>query len=102
MRILKSPVVLLTVTLPGSMLGACTVGPDYTPPKPDVPTNWTEHAATPAEIARTNQELKKWWSGFGDQALDRLVEQALATNLDLKIASQRLIGARAARVIAAS
>jgi NodT family efflux transporter outer membrane factor (OMF) lipoprotein len=102
MRILKSAVVLLTVTLPGSMLGACTVGPDYTPPKPDVPTNWTEHAATPAEIARTNQELKKWWSGFGDQALDRLVEQALATNLDLKIASQRLIGARAARVIAAS
>src|ERR1700742_2625398 len=102
MRILKSPVVLLTVTLPGSMLGACTVGPDYTPPKPDVPSNWTEHAATPAEIARTNQQLKKWWASFNDPTLDRLVDVALAGNIDLKIASQRLIEARAARVIAAS
>ncbi len=90
-----------TVMLAG-MLAACTVGPDYTPPKPALPANWTEHAATPAEIARTDQQLKKWWASFNDPTLDRLVDTALANNLDLKIASQRLIGARAARVIAAS
>jgi NodT family efflux transporter outer membrane factor (OMF) lipoprotein len=95
---MKPAIVLLAGLLPG----ACTVGPDYTPPKPDVPANWTEHAATPAEIARTNQELRQWWSCFGDATLDRLVDQALQNNYDLKIASQRLIGARAARVIAKS
>jgi NodT family efflux transporter outer membrane factor (OMF) lipoprotein len=102
MRTMKSAIVLLAIILPDGMLAGCTVGPNYTPPKPDVPANWTEHAATPGEIARTDRELKKWWSCFGDPMLDRLVDQALATNLDLKIAGQRLIGARAARVIAAS
>jgi NodT family efflux transporter outer membrane factor (OMF) lipoprotein len=92
----------LALVLLASLLAACTVGPDYTPPKPALPANWTEHAATPAEIARTDQQLKKWWASFNDPTLDRLVDTALANNLDLKIASQRLIGARAARVIAAS
>ena len=54
------------------------------------------------EIARTDRQLKQWWAAFNDPTLDRLVDTALANNLDLKIASQRLIGARAARVIAAS
>jgi NodT family efflux transporter outer membrane factor (OMF) lipoprotein len=85
-----------------SLLAACTVGPDYTPPKPAFPANWTEHAATPAEMSITEQQLKKWWASFNDPTLDRLVDVALANNYDLKIASQRLIGARAARVIAAS
>jgi NodT family efflux transporter outer membrane factor (OMF) lipoprotein len=102
MRILKSAVVLLAIVLPGSMLGACSVGPNYAAPKPDVPARWAEYAATPAEIARTDQELKKWWSCFGDPTLDRLVDQALKNNYDLKIAGQRLVGARAARVIAKS
>jgi NodT family efflux transporter outer membrane factor (OMF) lipoprotein len=88
--------------LAGVLLAACTVGPDYTPPKPELPANWTEHAATPAEVARTDRQLKQWWASFNDPTLDRLVDTALANNLDLKIASQRLIGARAARVIAAS
>jgi NodT family efflux transporter outer membrane factor (OMF) lipoprotein len=97
MRIMKSAIVLLACTL-----AACTVGPDYTPPKPALPANWTEHAATPEEIARTDRQLKRWWASFNDPTLDRLVDTALANNYDLKIASQRLIGARAARVIAAS
>ena len=84
------------------MLAACTVGPDYVPPKMALPPNWTEHAATPAEIARTDQELKQWWTSFNDPTLDRLVDMALTGNIDLKIAGQRLIEARAARVIAAS
>jgi NodT family efflux transporter outer membrane factor (OMF) lipoprotein len=97
MRIMKSFNVLLLCTL-----AACTVGPDYTPPRPALPANWTEHAATPAEISVTNQQLKTWWASFNDPTLDRLVDTALTSNYDLKIASQRLIGARAERVIAAS
>jgi NodT family efflux transporter outer membrane factor (OMF) lipoprotein len=94
---MKSPIIVLVCTL-----AACTVGPNYTPPKSALPANWTEHAATPEEIALTDQQLKKWWASFNDPTLDRLVDTALANNYDLKIASQRLIGARAARVIAAS
>jgi outer membrane protein, multidrug efflux system len=97
MRITKPAIVLLT-----GMLAACTVGPNYTKPHPPQPANWTEHAATPAEIAQTEQQLKKWWAGFNDATLNRLVDTALANNYDLKIAGQRLIGARAARTIAAS
>jgi outer membrane protein, multidrug efflux system len=90
-----------TVLLAG-VLAACNVGPNYTPPKPELPANWTEHAATPEEIALTHRQLKKWWGSFNDPTLDRLVDTALANNLDLKIAGQRLIGARAARVVAGS
>ena len=84
------------------MLAACTVKPDYVSPNVARPPNWTEHAATPVEIARTNHELKQWWTSFNDPTLDRLVDVALTGNIDLKIAGQRLIEARAARVIAAS
>ena len=85
-----------------AMLAACTVGPDYVAPKMALPPNWTEHAATPVEIARTDQELKQWWTSFNDPTLDRLVDLALTGNIDLKVAGQRLIEARAARVIAGS
>jgi outer membrane protein, multidrug efflux system len=94
---MKPAPILLT-----GILVACTVGPDYAPPKPAVPSNWTEHPATPAEIARTDEELKQWWMTFHDPMLDRVVDLALAGNIDLKIAGQHLIEARAARVIAAS
>jgi NodT family efflux transporter outer membrane factor (OMF) lipoprotein len=94
---MKSPIILLVCTL-----AACTVGPNYVPPKPALPANWTEHVATTAEIARTNGQLKRWWASFNDPTLDQLVDTALANNYDLKIAGQRLIGARAERVIAAS
>jgi NodT family efflux transporter outer membrane factor (OMF) lipoprotein len=89
------------VLLAGTM-AACTVGPDYVAPKVALPPNWTEHAATPAEIARTDRELRQWWTSFNDPTLDRLVDVALTGNIDLKVAGQRLIEARAARVIAAS
>jgi NodT family efflux transporter outer membrane factor (OMF) lipoprotein len=90
------------LVLLAGMLAGCTVGADYVPPKVARPSNWTEHAATPAEIARTDQELKQWWTSFNDPMLDRLVDMALAGNIDLKIGGQRLVEARAARVIAAS
>jgi multidrug efflux system outer membrane protein len=97
MCIMKPALVLLA-----RMLAACTVKPDYVSPNVARPSNWTEHTATPAEIVRTNHELKQWWTSFNDPTLDRLVDVALTGNIDLKIAGQRLIEARAARVIAAS
>ena len=36
-----------------------------------------------------------WWEGFGDPVLDDLIEQGLATNLDIAIARDRLRAADA-------
>ena len=79
------------------LLCRCTVGPDYHPPRTDVPFGWTEHAATPAEITRTEARMADWWAAFRDPVLDRLVDQAIAGNLDLQIAGERLLAARDVR-----
>lgn len=41
------------------------------------------------------QTPERWWTAFGDPALDRLVERALAANLDLAAVWERLSEARA-------
>ncbi|MGD4065408.1 TolC family protein, partial [Xanthomonas citri pv. citri] len=43
-----------------------------------------------------------WWHGFHDPILDRLVDTALANNLDLQAAAARIDAARAVRIGAAS
>ncbi len=75
-------------------LAGCTVGPDYRPPHVDVPAGWAEHAATPAELERTRARMRDWWASFHDPVLDRLVALAIASNLDLRIAGQRLLAAQ--------
>ncbi|MFC5497914.1 efflux transporter outer membrane subunit [Caenimonas terrae] len=42
----------------------------------------------------------QWWRAFGDEQLDRLIEQALADNPNLRIAQARLARARAAGEVA--
>jgi NodT family efflux transporter outer membrane factor (OMF) lipoprotein len=82
----------------------CTVGPNYVPPKPKLPEQWTEQqiAGQSASGAAALRRLQHWWSEFKDPMLDRLVKQAMAGNYDVKIATQRVVAARAQRGIAAS
>jgi NodT family efflux transporter outer membrane factor (OMF) lipoprotein len=82
------------------LLVACELGPDYTPPHPALPANWTEQHASAAQNAATLARLKQWWRAFHDPELDRLVDQAMAGNLDLAIARQRLMSSRAELVVA--
>jgi NodT family efflux transporter outer membrane factor (OMF) lipoprotein len=42
----------------------------------------------------------QWWRGFGDEQLNRLVEQALADNPNLRVAQARLARARAVTEVA--
>jgi len=67
------------------MLGGCTVGPDYHAPKPDLPSSFV---AAPDKAAAVDET--RWWESFHDPELTTLVEQAIAGNLDLKIALARL------------
>ncbi|KQP48703.1 RND transporter [Pseudorhodoferax sp. Leaf274] len=51
-----------------------------------MPAAWTQ----PALAGATQVDLRGWWKAFGDPALDALVDEALAHNLDLAIATSRL------------
>ena len=76
-------------------LGGCAaVGPDYSEPQLAVPAGWSAGTGTDAMDAVL---LARWWHGFGDPVLDRLVADALAANLDLAQARARLREARARR-----
>jgi NodT family efflux transporter outer membrane factor (OMF) lipoprotein len=81
-----------------SILGGCTVGPDFRTPKLDLPAQFTERPATSVEIALTDAQLTRWWTSFDDPILDRLIEQAISGSLDLQEARQRLVQAREERI----
>ncbi len=72
------------------------MGPDYAVPRADVAEAWLDVMGPPD--ARPEAEAR-WWQGFGDPALDALVEQALAQNLTLRQAGLRVLQARALRGI---
>jgi NodT family efflux transporter outer membrane factor (OMF) lipoprotein len=76
-----------------ALLAGCAVGPDYHQPQVSTPAQW----ATPLAGGETNGALPDaaWWKKFNDPELDSLMERAVKTNLDLKIATARVREARA-------
>lgn len=81
------------LTIP--MLGACTVGPDFTPEKPWwQPSSWSSMKPT-APVERVslvdNKPIDpKWWDQFQDPELSRLEQRVASENLDMRIADMRL------------
>jgi len=75
-------------------LGGCAVGPDWLPPEvPELDASFEgARASEPVGDA-----LEQWWTRLDDPSLNALVSEALGQNLDLKIAEERLIEARALR-----
>jgi len=82
------------------LLAGCAVGPDYKPPQTPTPKAWATQAAGPE--SPTPASLAQWWTAFGDPVLTSLVERAVQSNLDVKLAASRVRQARAARGVAAS
>ncbi len=81
------------------LLAGCMVGPDYR--RPDVAQAPRYHAsAALASVTSadpdTTADLARWWTGFDDPVLTRIVERVLAQNLDLAAAQARVVQARAA------
>ncbi len=81
-------------------LAGCTVGPDFRKPKPEVPQQWSESAAVPADTAM--MDLARWWTVLDDPRLETLVNRALEANKDLRLAAARAREARAQRGVASS
>lgn len=53
-----------------------------------VPQTWTQ--PVPAAPGAAAADLRGWWKAWGDAALDALIDEALAANLDLAQATSRL------------
>jgi multidrug efflux system outer membrane protein len=81
------------------VMTGCMVGPNYEPPKPNVPNTWSGPTAAEGNqpTTVTEQDFVHWWTTFGDQALTSLVERAVNSNLDLKQAEARILQERAVR-----
>lgn len=92
----KDFLILLMVFSILTLAGCAPVGPDYAPPESSAPPAWhTEiRQGLSAESVETRQ-LARWWSTLEDPVLNRLIEQAVINNLDLKQALARVREARA-------
>ena len=95
---------LAGTALLATALCGCMVGPDYVEPKVNSPATWVGGAATqPAEGVRVTAEQARligWWTSFEDPTLTSLIERAVKSNLDVKLARSRIRQARAAHGIA--
>lgn len=83
----------------------CTVGPNYRKPDVTVPAQWSSPTTAPATSApATTQpvDLAHWWASLNDPTLDSLIERAVSSNLDLRMAEARVREARAQRGIVAA
>ncbi len=69
-------------------MAGCTVGPNYVRPEVELPK---DYGVPQVALAAAD----KWWTLFQDPVLDKLVQESLAANHDLKIAAERIEQARA-------
>jgi len=87
-------IALIALVTLAAVLSGCAVGPNYVKPATPVAPQFagtTEGAYSPDEAQA------RFWTQFGDATLDRLIDDALAANHDLRIALAHLVEARAER-----
>ena len=77
-------------------LSGCAAGPDYRRPTTTVSPAFANGAQT---NYAPEPSVVTWWRGFNDAQLNSLIQRALSTNQDLRIATARVRQARALRNI---
>jgi multidrug efflux system outer membrane protein len=87
-------VVALALTAAG-----CTVGPNYERPKLAPPVQYRGQAG---EAAAASMADAAWWQIYQDEALQGLIREGIANNLDLRAASARVVESRALAGVAKS
>jgi NodT family efflux transporter outer membrane factor (OMF) lipoprotein len=85
---------LIGTSLAALALAGCMVGPDYSSPEPQAPSQ-APFVSSASPAFTQDQPPGRWWSLFADPTLDRLIEQALVANTDLRVAAANLRRARA-------
>jgi len=77
------------------LVGGCAVGPDYHSPSPHIPGAWSSPITN--GLTGRADESSSWWASFSDAELDSLIQRAVRSNLDLRVAEARMRQARAMR-----
>ena len=102
----KTLIAKVAAMLSAALVSGCAAGPDFVRPAAPVAQRYTaeplasETAATPvaggaAQRFVEGQEVPaRWWTAFGSDDLNRLVDVALAANPDLEAAEAALRAAR--------
>jgi len=93
-------VVVLGVAM-GTVSG-CKTGPDLGAPNVAVPKAFRTTLPVAGVEAAAAGTLAAWWKVFEDPVLDRLMAEAAAANLDVRVAQARVREARALRGVARS
>lgn len=84
----------LALLLGASALTACAAGPDYKAPATPTTAAAPFIGATGPAVSTTAAQ-DRWWTLYRDPLLNRLVEDALAANTDIRVAVARIERARA-------
>jgi NodT family efflux transporter outer membrane factor (OMF) lipoprotein len=72
-------------------VAACKVGPDYQPPKMNLPDQFSADLGSGGNVA----DLAHWWTKLGDPALEELIHRGAVQNLDVRTALARIDESRA-------
>jgi len=73
-----------------AVIAGCAAGPEYQRPPVELPSAWQ---GVPSR--GTSATGDRWWTLYGDPALETLIDEALAHNQDLALAAARVDEARA-------
>ncbi|MFK0164157.1 efflux transporter outer membrane subunit [Rhizobium sp. NPDC090279] len=83
--------IAIAVLFAGTLTG-CVVGPDYHTPDLAMPAHWGSKDESKSPHP---PQLSQWWKQLKDPTLDALIEEAIASNLDVATAKAKIREARA-------
>lgn len=88
---MKKPVYALVTML---MLSGCQIWPDYLRPQIDLPAQYVQDAQQQDQRAQQGEQGtqidSQWWMLYQDPVLNELIEKALQSNKDIKVAIARI------------
>ncbi len=84
---------LALVAATALVLAGCMVGPNYRSPLPQAPAQ-APFLSGQSPAFTQEQPPGRWWGLFAEPVLDRLIEEALTRNTDLRVAAANLRRAR--------
>ncbi len=81
------------------VLSACSLAPEFQRPQMAMPEGWSDVAGVGI---KSDESTRPFWQEMGSEELNRVIEVALAQNLDLEAALHRIEQARAQAKVAGS
>jgi outer membrane protein TolC len=79
------------------LLAGCTLGPGLPAPASQAPKGWALQGEAAASQPVAEPLELRWWDSFHDARLSALIQKVAERNLDLQMASARLLQSRALR-----